>query len=370
MLAFLDILCHDESAFRDKFKAETGGSGMEKKNVTIYDIAREAQVSPATVSRILTGTTAVREEKRRRVMEIIEKYDFHPNAYARALTENRNKTIAMVVAHSDNSYYSSVFAACQAEAYRRGYVLLLMDTSSRPENEVSVMTRIRELRPEAMILCGGRIDLEKQDPDFTAMLQQTMQYTRIVVGSRSPLPGVPGISVDHRASMDMAVRYLAEMGHREIGFVYTGAQYYGTVERLEQFRKVMKELGLPMRKEWLIGVDDYSVDAGQEGAGKLLKLKKMPTALLGMNDMVSAGLLQGLLAGGLRVPEDISLLGFDDTFVTGITTPKLTSVGYDYQSYGAELVQTALEPETEWPQDRRIPVFVAERASCAPPSKK
>ena len=147
---------------------------MEKKNVTIYDIAREAQVSPATVSRILTGTTAVREEKRRRVMEIIEKYDFHPNAYARALTENRNKTIAMVVAHSDNSYYSSVFAACQAEAYRRGYVLLLMDTSSRPENEVSVMTRIRELRPEAMILCGGRIDLEKQDPDFTAMLQQTM----------------------------------------------------------------------------------------------------------------------------------------------------------------------------------------------------
>ena len=343
---------------------------MEKKNVTIYDIAREAQVSPATVSRILTGTTAVREEKRRRVMEIIEKYDFHPNAYARALTENRNKTIAMVVAHSDNSYYSSVFAACQAEAYRRGYVLVLMDTSSRPENEVSVMTRIRELRPEAMILCGGRIDLEEQDPDFTAMLQQTMHYTRIVVGSRSPLPGVPGISVDHRASMDMAVRYLAEMGHREIGFVYTGAQYYGTVERLEQFRKVMKELGLPMRKEWLIGVDDYSVDAGQEGAGKLLKLKKMPTALLGMNDMVSAGLLQGLLAAGLRVPEEISLLGFDDTFVTGITTPKLTSVGYDYQSYGAELVQTALEPETEWPQDRRIPVFVAERASCAPPPKQ
>ena len=166
------------------------------------------------------------------------------------------------------------------------------------------------------------------------------------------------------------LRYLAEMGHREIGFVYTGAQYYGTVERLEQFRKVMKELGLPVRKEWLIGVDDYSVDAGQEGAGKLLKLEKRPTALLGMNDMVSAGLLQGLLAAGLRVPEEISLLGFDDTFVTGITTPKLTSVGYDYQSYGAELVQTALEPETEWPQDRRIPVFVAERASCAPPSKK
>ena len=343
---------------------------MEKKNVTIYDIAREAQVSPATVSRILTGTTSVREEKRKKVMEVIEKYDFHPNANARALAENRNKSIAMVVAHSDNSYYSSVFAACESEAYRRGYVLLLMDTSSRAENEVSVLKRVQELRPEAMILCGGRIDLEKQDPEFLSLLRQTMGFTRIVVGSRSPLPGIPGISVDHRASMEMAVRYLAGLGHREIGFVYTGKQFYGTVERLAEFRRVMKELNLPLRKEWLIGVKDYSVDGGQEGAEKLLKLEKIPTALLGMNDMVSAGLLQGLLAAGLRVPEDISLMGFDDTFVTCITAPQLTSVGYDYQSYGAELVRAALEPEAEWEQDRRIPVFIEERASCAAPGKR
>ena len=343
---------------------------MEKKNITIYDIAREAQVSPATVSRILTGATSVREEKRKRVMEVIRKHDFHPNAYARALTENRSRTIAMIVAHSDNSYYSSVFAACESEAHKRGYVTMLMDTSSRPEKEVSALNRIRELRPEAVILCGGRIDLEKQDPAFTHLLRQTLGYTRIVVGARSPMPEIPGIFVDHRASVEIAVRYLAGLGHREIGFVYAGSEYYGTVERLDCFRRVMGELGLPVEEEMLIGVSDYTVKAGLEGVETLLKLKKRPTALLGMNDLVSAGILQGLLAAGLHVPEDISLLGFDDTFVTGITTPKLTSVGYDYQSYGAELVQTALEPETEWPQDRRIPVFVAERASCAPPSKK
>jgi DNA-binding LacI/PurR family transcriptional regulator len=88
-----------------------------------------------------------------------------------------------------------------------------------------------------------------------------------------------------------------------------------------------------------------------------------------MNDLVSAGILQGLLAAGLHVPEDISLLGFDDTFVTGITTPKLTSVGYDYQAFGTALVQTALDPQNEWPQERRIPVFITERESCAPPKK-
>ncbi len=342
---------------------------MEKKNITIYDIAKEAEVSPATVSRILTGTASVREEKRRRVMEVISKYDFHPNAYARALTENRNRTIAVIVAHSDNSYYSSVFAACESEAHKRGYVTLLMDTTSRPEKEISVLNRIRELRPEAVILCGGRIDLEEQDPAFTVLLRKTLGYTRIVVGARSPMPEIPGIFVDHRASVELGVRYLAGLGHREIGFVYAGGEYYGTVERLDCFRRVMGELGLPVDEKMLIGVSDYTVKAGLEGVETLLKLKRKPTALLGMNDLVSAGILQGLLAAGLHVPEDISLLGFDDTFVTGITTPKLTSVGYDYQAFGTALVQTALDPQNEWPQERRIPVFITERESCAPPKK-
>ncbi len=340
---------------------------MGNRNITIYDIAREAQVSPATVSRILTGTTSVREEKRKRVMEVIEKYDFHPNAHARALTENRSRTIALIVAHSDNSYYSSVFAACENEAHQRGYVTLLMDTSSRPEKEVSALNRIRELRPEAVILCGGRIDLMKQDPKFTALLRQTLGYTRIVVGSRSPMTEIPGIFVDHRASVEMGVRYLAGLGHREIGFVYAGREYYGTVERLDTFRREMAALGLPVREEYLIEVSDYTVKAGLEGVETLRKLKKIPTALLGMNDMVSAGILRGLLAAGLRVPEDISLLGFDDTFVTGITTPQLTSVGYDYQAFGKALIQTALEPQEEWQSERRIPVFITERESCAPP---
>ena len=336
------------------------------KRTTIYDIAREAGVSPATVSRILTGTTAVRDEKRRQVIKLIEKYDFYPNAYARALTKNENRIIAMIVAHIDNSYYNSVFRACEAEAYRRGYVTILMDTSSQAENEVSVLKRIRELRPDALILCGGRIDLEEADPEFLSLLETTLKYTRVVVGSRSPLPEIPGISVDHRVSMNMGVRYLAGLGHREIGFVYTGTKFYGTVERLDEFRRVMEELGLPLRDEYLIPAEDYSFQAGVKAAQALKDMKRKPTALLGMNDMVSAGLLQGMLSCGIRVPDDISLLGFDDTFVTGITSPRLTSVGYDYRTYGEMLVETAVEPDREWPHDRRIPVFITERDSCAP----
>ena len=341
---------------------------MDKKNITIYDIAREAGVSPATVSRILTGSTAVRQEKRTKVMQLIHKYNFQPNAHARALTENRSRLICMIVAHSGNSYYNSLFAACEAEAYARGYLSLLINTHSRPEYEASAFSRTREMRPEAVIVCGGRIDLDVPDPQFMNLLSRSKEQMRIVVGSRSPMPGIPGISVNHKASMDIAVRYLAGLGHREIGFIYTGTPYYGTRERMDQFHETMAALGLPVHPEWLIRVPDYDAASGAEGVRKLLALDRRPTALLGMNDMVSVGILQGLLANGIRVPEDLSLLGFDDTYITDITTPQLSSVGYDYNDFGKKLIQTALSPEPpeELPADQLIPVFVTERQSCRP----
>ncbi len=344
---------------------------MAKKNITIYDIAREAGVSPATVSRILTGSTSVSAGKREQVMQLIEKYNFRPNAFARALTENRSRLIGMVVAHSGNSYYNSLFAACEQEAYRRGYVTMLMNTYSQPEFEESVLSRLAEMRPEAVILSGGRIDLEVPDESFTRLLVHLREMSRVAVASRSPMPGIPGISVDHRGSMDVAIRYLYGLGHREIAFVYTGAPYYGTRERLQQFGETMAQLGLPIRLEWLIPVEDYNIASGIEGVKRLLALPRLPTALLGMNDMVTIGLLQGLLSHGLRVPQDVSLLGFDDTFVTDITTPHLSSVGYDYPAYARMLLDAALYdgPWEEIPHDQRIPVFITERESCAPPPK-
>ena len=338
-----------------------------KKNVTIYDIAREAGVSPATVSRILTGSTAVRTEKRDRVMELIERYQFHPNAHARALTETHSHLIGMVVADSGNPYYTSLFAACENEAYSRGYATLLMNTHSRADFEVAMMTKLREMRPDAVIVCGGRIDLQQPDEAFVRLLSSFQETTRLVVGSRSPMPGIPGVAVDHRASVDLAVRYLEKLGHREIGFIYTGTPYYGTQQRLQRFRQVLEELGLPLREEWLIHVPDYSIAAGMAGAEALLRLCRRPTALLGMNDMVSAGILRVLHSAGVRVPEDISLLGFDDTFVSGITTPQLTSVSYDYRHFAAMLLDAASGPLEEIPRDQLVPVFMTERASCGKP---
>ena len=337
-----------------------------KKNITIYDIAKEAGVSPATVSRILTGATAVSPAKRERVMELIDKYHFHPNALARALTVTRSYLIGMLVADSGNPYYISVFTAIENEAFKRGYATLMMNTHSTPSFEITMLTKLRELQPDAIIVCGGRIDLEQHDPAFLNLLSSVRESTRLIAGSRSPMPGVPGIAIDHWASMELAMKYLIGLGHREIGFIYTGIPYYGTQQRLARFREMIQEYQLPFREEWLIHVPAYDAASGRMGVEKLLQCEKLPSAILGMNDMVSAGILRELNSRGVRVPEDISVIGFDDTFVSSITSPELTSVSYDYQLFASMLLDAALHtgPINELPADQLVPVFITERSSC------
>ncbi len=343
----------------------------QKKNITIYDIAKEAGVSAATVSRILTGSAVVREQTKERVLALVEKYHYRPNAMARALTETRTRLIGMVMADTTNPYYNSVFAACASEAYSRGYMTVLFNTFSRPEMEAAALNKLVEQRVDAIILCGGRIDLEEPDPAFNRLLETTRRTTPVVVGSRSPMESIHGVAVDHEGSVDIALDYLIRQGHRDIGFVYAGEENYGTQLRLKRFRAGMEKAGLTVREEWMIPVHSYDTDGGRQGALRLMELAQRPTALLGMNDMVTAGILQVLLEKGVRVPEDISLMGFDDTFVTSFTTPRLTAVEYDYGVYARMLVDAAIAAmeEREIPQNQTVPLVLSIKGSCVAPEK-
>ncbi len=343
---------------------------VEKRNITIYDIAREAGVSPATVSRILTGNASVRPEKRDRVNEIIRKYQFRPNAMARALSETRTRFIGMISADVSNSYYHSLFTACTNAAEKHGYSILLFNTMSRTELEDVAVSRMIEQRVDAIIIAGGRIDLDQPDGAFIGMLRSTVGHTPVIVASRSPLPEVPGVAADHEKSMDLALRHLIALGHREIGFVYTGKQFYITREMLDRFYAVMTECGLPIRPEWMIEVPDYDIDSGRAGADRLLALGKKPTAVLGLNDMISVGLLKGLTDRGMRIPEQMSLMSFDDTYITGLPTPGISSVDYDYDLFAGKLINTALSlaEGNEVPRQQLIVPSIKVRASCSAPN--
>ena len=324
-------------------------------------------MSPATVSRILNGSGTVREEKRLRVQQLIDKYNFHPNAMARALSDAQTRVIGMMLADVGNPYYNSLFTACVNAAYQRGYATMMFNTLSRAELEDAAMARLREQRADAMIILGGRIDLEVPDPAFEHQLDMALETMPIVSASRSLRPNICGVAVDHPGSMDVAMDYLLRLGHREIGFVYTGAQFYGTREKLDRFRQRMTAAGLMVNEDWLIPVPGYDSPSGREGIERLMALDRRPTALLGLNDVIAVGMLQGLLAHGVKVPQEMSLIGFDDTFITNVMTPQLTAVGYDYDEYAALLMEAVISAVEgrEAPRNQLVTPRLFEKQSCA-----
>lgn len=143
-----------------------------KKTVTIYDIAREARVSPATVSRILTGSAKVNLEKRKRVLELIQRYDFHPNNAARSLTEKRSHTLGIICPDVRNPYYASLFAECERLAYAHGYMLMLNNSFGDPNLETTFVSRMLEQRCESIIMAGGVTDWVKLPEDYRSTLQR------------------------------------------------------------------------------------------------------------------------------------------------------------------------------------------------------
>lgn len=314
---------------------------MDKRDVTIYDIAKEAGVSPSTVSRILTGSARVRPEKAERVRELILKYDFKPNPMARGLSETRSKIIGMLCADIANPYYASLFAACERAAFEQGYTLVSFTTMSNPNLERLFLDKLSELRVEAVILCGGRVDLTSVDEDFLVKIQEVSKSTPVVVAGKLNGCDCYQVCIDFPYAMDLALSHMLSLGHKDIAFLSSVNKYFITAEKVSAFRRGMTAAGLSVREDFIIDVGDYDVKSGVLGMDALLKRDALPTAVIAINDQVAAGAIQSIYTHGLRVPSDISVIGFDGTFITEATSPRLTSVANDYPSYGRMLVETA-----------------------------
>jgi len=315
----------------------------EKHTITIYDIAREAKVSTATVSRVITHSASVSAEKRERVEMLIRKYNFRPNALAKGLSKTHSRLIGMLCPDVRNPYYAGLFMACEREAYELGYTLILSNTFTREELEIAFLEKMTEQRVEAILICGGLIDRVVLPARYSEALRRTAQRVPVIVAGQTTMPGCSQICLDHADGMRQALRHLAGQGHRRIAFIYAGTDVFLTLIKRQAFLDGMRELGLPAREEYLPAVGHFNEVCGAEAMEKLLALPKPPTAVIGINDLVAAGALRCALDKGLRVPQDCALVGFDDSYVSNLSVPRLTSICYDDEEYGKRLVRLALE---------------------------
>lgn len=314
---------------------------LENKTITIYDIAREAGVSAATVSRVLTNSANVRKEKREKVQSLIDKYNFKPNALAKGLSDTKSKVIGMITADVRNPYYAAVFVACENAAREAGYTMLLCNSLGVMEQEVSQMEMLEQQRVDVIIQMGGRVDDLVSNQEYVDKVNRLTKTIPMVVAGKLDGTGCYQVQIDAVQAAELVVEHLIGLGHRRIALVGGRRYVISTYEKYQQYLKILQRHGIEVREELIVD-GDYGINAGYEGMNHLIDAHIMPTAVVAINDFAAAGVMRSITEHGYRIPEDISVVSYDNTYICKLLTPRLTSVDYDYEKLGQKLVETAI----------------------------
>ncbi|MEM7320537.1 MAG: LacI family DNA-binding transcriptional regulator [Pseudomonadota bacterium] len=338
-----------------------------QRSATILDVARAAQVSTATVSRVLSNPELVSKPTRKAVLEAIRATGYRVNQAARNLRMQRAGAVLILVPNLGKPFYSGILAGISEAFAGSDYAVLITDTESNPLQDATLAGYFLDGRIDGAISLDGGFSSEA--------LQQCVRHGaggRIVFlcewveGAAFPV-----ISSDNAEGARLAIRHLNDLGHRKIAHVTGPDGNVLTTARREGMVEERTRLGLPALPEWIIR-GDFSLLSGHDAARRILAMSNRPTAVFCSADMVAFGLIAGLIAGGVRVPEDISVVGFDDIEMSGSFVPALTTIRQDRHRLGRRAAEVLLDRLANSPgqdtNEAAIPVELVIRASTAPPA--
>jgi len=345
------------------------------KAPTLAEIARSAGVSTATVSRVLKSRGYVAEATRARVAAVLRDTRYRPNVMASSLRTQRSFSIGLIVpAITSNPFFVNVAHAVEEEALQHGYKTIIFNHNGDEALERQGIERLLERRMDALIVCNA-----------TAAANVELAIAAgiaVVQIERETSARTPAVIADNYLGAREAMAHLIGLGHRRIAFVggdpaqlpYHGPQARSVEEqRLEAYREALAEAGIAVRPDYIRLGRYYDIPAGSGRYGRehtqaLLGLDERPTAVFATCDVLAAGALQALHVARLRVPDDVSVIGFDDT-LAGNLTPALTTVAQPMQDMGAEafrLAMAALGGDAE-PRTVTMATWVVHRGSTAAP---
>uniref|UniRef100_UPI0034A07120 LacI family DNA-binding transcriptional regulator n=1 Tax=Saccharibacillus sp. CPCC 101409 TaxID=3058041 RepID=UPI0034A07120 len=348
--------------------------------MTVYDIAREANVSVATVSRVLNNTAPVKKETRDRIVALINKHQFQPNALARSLTRKETGMIGFILPDITNPFFPEVLAGFDHEARKLGYTYFLCDTIStneendrlydrQYERESQYLSLLMEKQVDGIVMIGGRVDLAKPDGALVQEVEEASKRVPVLLLNGSlPRTNLNRIAADQKFGAQLAVQHLIELGHRDIGVIGGFNHMTNTLQRLQGFRAAMKEASLDVRKEWVL-TGGFSVEKGQEFTAKLLNMKRRPSAIFCMNDLMAIGALKAAHRAGVNVPGELSLVGYDDIPQASHSIPELTTISLNSHEIGRQAAQTLdkMIADRKVPQHQTVVPRLVARETTAPP---
>ncbi len=345
----------------------------KRASVTIRHVAAQAGVSLMTVSRVVNGSIHVAAGTRERVQQTIQKLGFVPDRAARSLRSRRSWWVAVAfqrteaALHGDLSYVMELQDGLIQRCIEGGYhaAIEVLD----PSNEVAaaqLRELVQQLAPDGMLLAPPL----SSNAALLAVLQE-LHIPFVRIAPRNLVGKQPCVVVDDRGAARQMTEYLLSLGHRRIGFVQGPPQHVASAHRLSGHRDALRAKGME-EEPGLIVSGDFTFEGGRRAAAALLGgMNPPPTAIFASNDELAAGCLADAHARGLRVPQDLSITGFDDTYVATMLYPPLTTVHQSIREIGRAAAGQLLEliEGKSPPHAIRIPHQVVERQSAAAPRK-
>lgn len=300
--------------------------------VTIKDIAKEADVSITTVSRVLNDKPDVSLDTRRKIEQVIERLGYNPNTIARGLVTKRTYTIGLIIPDISNPFFPEVAHGIESKARELGYSVVFYNTDNDKKAEKQAIEVLKGKRVDGIILS---LSLENNQE----LHKLAQEYFPVVELDRKvPDSSFPTVTIDNEEAAFEATEHLINLGHTRLAHITGDLGTQTGLDRLSGFKKALNKYGLKIEKEY-ITEGNYSREAGYVGMKNLLKLRKVPTGVFAGNDLMAIGAYQAVFEKGLRIPEDISIIGVDDIEVASIVRPGLTTMRFPKHELGQKAAE-------------------------------
>ncbi|HEY2421125.1 MAG TPA: catabolite control protein A [Neobacillus sp.] len=298
-------------------------------NITIYDVAREANVSMATVSRVVNGNPNVKPVTRKKVLEVIERLGYRPNAVARGLASKKTTTVGVIIPDISNIFFAELARGIEDIATMYKYNIILSNSDQNMDKELHLLNTMLGKQVDGLVFMGGNITAVHVE-EF-----EKSQVPIVLAGSIEETGKIPSVNIDYEQAVFDSVKEFIEKGHKNIAFVVGPLhEPKNSEKKLKGYQNALKEAGIPFNEELLVE-GDYTYDSGLEAFDKLMEASKRPTAILVGSDEMALGVVHGAEDKGYKIPEDFEIITSDNTRLSLMVRPQLTTVVQPLYDIGA-----------------------------------
>lgn len=293
----------------------------------IQHVAQKAGVSVATVSRVLNNVTSVSQKTRLKVENAIKELNYQPSMLGRNLRNSESRLILVLIPSISNPFYTEIIKGIENIAILNNYNILLCETDSNPQRENIYFNMVKNKLADGIISMDPTVNMQKLN-------ELAENYSIILCSEYEEGGAIPYVTIDNELAAYHAVKHLIKLGNKKIALINSDEKFLYARQRRNGYEKALKEFDLPIRNEWLYNTEQLDFQSGVHAMRRLLQLNEKPSAVFAVSDTLAIGALKEINVSGLKVPDDIAIVGFDKISFSNMTNPTLTTIAQPMYKMG------------------------------------